>query len=376
MALIKNGNGEIIYTAPPDQNLAQATGVNAASGFAISDDIDKLKQIQFNPTAQTGASATDITLTLPATSGTIATVGSSGSSFTTIQCPAGTSPVATGPTDTLTLASSDNSVTITGNSTTDTVNLAAQKLTTVASTDATITGSISGATVTLNSGPLVGRIRQNPFFYEEFLYATGTSSNGAIGPFGVQAYVGGSVQALYDAATMDTPGVVKIATSASGTARYYIMTEQRGMSFNSSLGTSTLEVRAKLQSVPVSGDDWSPIIGYWDQAAYGIYFTGSFNNATSTTNWVARVQTGAGTFADVDTGIAMSTSWAIFRIEYNASGHALFYINGVLKNTVTSGLPSTTQRTNISLGLDNITAAAHEVRVDYCYWGLDLVTTR
>lgn len=44
------------------------------------------------------------------------------SSFKTIQPDAGTSPVATSPNDTLTLTSSDGSVTITGNAGTDTVN--------------------------------------------------------------------------------------------------------------------------------------------------------------------------------------------------------------------------------------------------------------
>lgn len=42
-------------------------------------------------------------------------------SFTTIQPDHGTSPVASSPTDTLTLTSSDGSVSITGNSTTDTI---------------------------------------------------------------------------------------------------------------------------------------------------------------------------------------------------------------------------------------------------------------
>lgn len=42
-------------------------------------------------------------------------------SFSTIQTPAGSSPTATGPLDTLTLTSSDGSVSITGNALTDTI---------------------------------------------------------------------------------------------------------------------------------------------------------------------------------------------------------------------------------------------------------------
>lgn len=49
--------------------------------------------------------------------------GGASATFKTIQTPSGTSPVATGPTDILTLTSSDNSITITGDSTTDTIDL-------------------------------------------------------------------------------------------------------------------------------------------------------------------------------------------------------------------------------------------------------------
>ena len=63
-------------------------------------------------------------------SGQLDKVGSGGSgggdSFTTIQTPNGTSPVAESSADTLSLTSSDNSVVITGNSTTDTVNFSVQ----------------------------------------------------------------------------------------------------------------------------------------------------------------------------------------------------------------------------------------------------------
>jgi hypothetical protein len=45
------------------------------------------------------------------------------SSFKTVQVPTGTSPVATSGSDTLTLTSGDGSITVTGNATTDTVDL-------------------------------------------------------------------------------------------------------------------------------------------------------------------------------------------------------------------------------------------------------------
>lgn len=51
--------------------------------------------------------------------------GGGGASFTTIQTDSGTSPVATGPTDTLTLTSSDSSIDVIGDSATDEVDLKA-----------------------------------------------------------------------------------------------------------------------------------------------------------------------------------------------------------------------------------------------------------
>lgn len=50
--------------------------------------------------------------------------GGSGSSFTTIQVPSGTSPVASSPTDTLTLAAGSG-IAIVGDSSTDTVTISA-----------------------------------------------------------------------------------------------------------------------------------------------------------------------------------------------------------------------------------------------------------
>jgi len=134
----KNGNGVITYTQRSekyDSGIPGGTGVHPDDSFAVADKDDQLKQLQFDPTPQgtnstvvltSGATADNSTvvITLPAVSGTLSLAGGSGGdSFTTIQTDAGTSPVATSPTDTLTLTSSDGSNTITGNSTTDTVTI-------------------------------------------------------------------------------------------------------------------------------------------------------------------------------------------------------------------------------------------------------------
>lgn len=53
----------------------------------------------------------------------VGSTGGASASFTTIQTPSGTSPVATGPTDTLSLQSSDGSVGIAGSAGADSVDI-------------------------------------------------------------------------------------------------------------------------------------------------------------------------------------------------------------------------------------------------------------
>jgi hypothetical protein len=133
MPISKDGNGVISYTDKRDRWDSDVTGVFADIDFAISDDIDPTKQIKFSAANQTanksitleaGGNTTDIVLTLPSTSGALGG-GGGVNSFTTIQPDLGTSPVATSGADTLTLTSSDNSIQITGDSTTDTIDLVA-----------------------------------------------------------------------------------------------------------------------------------------------------------------------------------------------------------------------------------------------------------
>jgi len=133
MPIRKDGDGKILYEEKRDRWDSDVTGVYAEDDFAVADNIDPTKQIKFNPSSQTtnttvviesGGNTTDIVLTLPSTSGSLGG-GGGVNSFTTIQPDLGTSPVATSGADTLTLTSSDNSILITGDRTTDTIDLVA-----------------------------------------------------------------------------------------------------------------------------------------------------------------------------------------------------------------------------------------------------------
>lgn len=137
MPVTKDGQGRIIYTPKSTQHdggIDLGTGVYPAGHFAVADEVDVLKQIQFDPSSQATNTVVrfksqsltpgvNVTYTFPNVDTDFSAIGGS-DSFTTMQVPNGTSPVATSSSDTLTWTSADSSVTITGDSTTDTIDLA------------------------------------------------------------------------------------------------------------------------------------------------------------------------------------------------------------------------------------------------------------
>lgn len=132
MPITKDNNGKIVYTPKSTRfDSGVDTGVEAADAFAVCDNTDQLKQVQWDLAAMAAASRVklkfqnpdpdqEIVLTFPSVTANIGG-GGVGESFTVIQTDAGTYPTATGPTDALSLTSSSSALTITGNSATDTV---------------------------------------------------------------------------------------------------------------------------------------------------------------------------------------------------------------------------------------------------------------
>lgn len=125
MPIIKNASNEIEYTAPSNQDRLNKTGVSDDEDFAVCDANNVLKQVKFevNPTNNDPATVTikvdvaaDQTIDLSSLAG-------GGNSFGIVQTPVGTSPTADQATDTLILTTSDNTLVVTGNSTTDTIDL-------------------------------------------------------------------------------------------------------------------------------------------------------------------------------------------------------------------------------------------------------------
>ncbi len=114
------------------------TGSIAKSDFAVVADFDNTKKIALDPTSQptnstvtikSPTTAGDITITLPSTSGTLVTTSTDNPSFGIIQPISGTSPTATVSADTLNLTSGDSSLTISGSSITNTIDLRVANIT-------------------------------------------------------------------------------------------------------------------------------------------------------------------------------------------------------------------------------------------------------
>ena len=98
----------------------QTIGTLTAGGDFDTFDIDAYDYVRFNFTVAAGSTG-EIAASGFFKASSSASVGV-GAAFTTIQTDAGTSPVATGM-DTLTITSTDGSITVSGNSTTDTIDL-------------------------------------------------------------------------------------------------------------------------------------------------------------------------------------------------------------------------------------------------------------
>jgi hypothetical protein len=98
--------------------------------LTIQNDTDKSKAIEFDASAisptktvtiKAGVSTGNTTITLPASTGTLAKTTDLSNAFATIQPPSGTSPTADSGDDTLNITTSDNSLTVTGTAATDTL---------------------------------------------------------------------------------------------------------------------------------------------------------------------------------------------------------------------------------------------------------------
>lgn len=164
MPIKKAGDNSISQTPADQFDRFLQTGVTKATEFAIADDIDVLKQIQFDPSGQatnttvtiaSGAGSGSVKLTLPSSTGTLALASGAVNAFGIAQPITGTSPTASG-IDTLTFASAGGQLSIVGNSSTKTLDFSIPNL------SGTNTGDVSlaavGSSPSANGASLSGQV--------------------------------------------------------------------------------------------------------------------------------------------------------------------------------------------------------------------------
>lgn len=254
------------------------------------------------------------------------------SSFKTISTPSGSSPVATSPTDTLTLTSSDGSLSITGNSGTDTINI-------------TNTGVIDSTMMVV--------------WNDDF----DASSPGGTTNFGT---ANTSISAPLDTGSI---GVTKISTTTGTTSVGYIY---KDVHYSFGGASYSLEFRCQLNVLSNGTDTYILRLGFDDRldltaVSNGIWFeyTDGVNSGKYTIN-----AANGGVKTTTNTNItAVNGSWVKFKIVVAADGSsANFYIDGVLVGNISTNMPTgAAQKTAlIFLIAKSAGTTARFFYMDYC----------
>ena len=336
---ITPSNGQVTQTPPLDQDQANLTGVGRADQFAVCDRFDRFKQLKFDVSAPAtgktvtiaaGANASDIILTLPTTSGTLTTQ-------------AGLSSVTSG----------DNSIT------------------------PTLSGG--GTSLDLQFADPIGWLRQKAYLWDD-MWGWANSGGSPLSWWTVFVS-GGSFSYVYNTPSITNghPGVSRVLAASSGQYAA-IMSEQRQLVFDTSVGQHTFEAMISLEATATVGDDYEFVVGMADNytaatIAQGAYF--EYNRATTGANWQAKTVNGAGSSTTVDTGVAASTSWVKLKVVVNTSGHAIFYINGTQVADISTNIPSTSYPVNLALGIKKTGGStARNGYIDYVYYEPKLTTSR
>lgn len=272
--------------------------------------------------------------------------GGGGSAFTTIQPDAGTAPVATTAADTLTLTSSDGSVTITGDSSTDTIDFAA-------------------AVGIENPADVSWKYRR-----EDFNLQSGNNYYGTLNFLG--GTIGGSfIQHALVTGEERLSGVLDV----NGGTNYALMGQ--GTSSNRfGDGDHRVGAYGKHLNTPDATDDFI----WWVGFNLSFNSLGTYNaiilidRTVSTTNYIARTRR-ASTDTDIDTGVAIDTNWHTFEVIVNDDLTSItFYIDATLVGTSTTNLPNASMAVQFMQKF--VAGAARHFYIDYIYHAFKPATAR
>lgn len=356
-------------TAPDRKDIFDQTGVAHNGQFAICDKHDVVKQLKFDTSLQTtnttttlqaGSIASDVTITLPSTGGTLAlTNGATSNSFTTIQPDHGTSPVAVTSTDTLTLTSSDGSVNITGNSTTDTIDFKFVDLSAITALTGDVTasgpGSVAAAVAT------VGGSSATNVHNAELLANAATSANTA------------SAIVKRDGSGNFTAGTITAALTGTASGNTTYTAGNHGVVI-SGAGNAMTVIAPDASATKVlksGGSSADPAWLAYDNAntASTLVFRDASNNFSAGT--ITAALTGNASTATTATTATNATNVATTSTSSNASFFPLFVASssnsnqasslgtGLTFNPSTNNLSTTTFTGALSGNATNITASSN-----------------
>lgn len=398
MPIRKDGSGTIIETPVANKDQFDRTGVIQDNQFALADENDKTKQIRFDAspldpnasvTIKAGASSGDINITLPTSSGTLATTEqSSGMSFSTIQPPAGTSPAADSATDTLNLTASDSTIVITGTAATDTIDFKVGDTVVLTDTYQQVSnkdlahdsvnitsvsngyvrfdlqgGAFENRLVINNTAPRVLNVPDQDatlatlndydpsYTFYQFWDFIGYGQAGVGGDsesfYGFNSGAGSTYQTA-GGFNFDTthPGICRLQTGTTTTGFAGIT---QGTTMNFGVGSYDLEMLIYIPTLSDGTETYSIVAGFGNaftsasDFGNGAYFR--YTHGTNSGEWEGKTaDNNSRTTLDTATAAAAG-AWTKLRITVNAAANlATFYINGTSVGTIATNIPTLTAR--------------------------------
>jgi hypothetical protein len=195
---------------------------------------------------------------------------------------------------------------------------------------------------------------------------------GATGWASAQSITGGagtSINSTY--ADSNHPGVVRLNAGTDATGFCAIHRGLQTMRLNG--GPLYWEALIRIEDTSAADPEFDIVAGLGDQTSgaisNGVYFEYD-RNATNGRYWRGVCVNGGGTpSADTMAVLVQADLWIKLRIEINTAGSSAdFYINGVLRKTISSNLPTggTAPLLRIVKSVDPIPQAARYFDIDYC----------